>query len=188
MRSTGVKGSGCFQPLRVDRLAVVVAVEQHRARRARNRQLAVDERIAGRLEQLGREPAPFRASAQVLGVPPDVRRDRPRRWGSTAAPAARLTSRCWFCCTHPPTLRAQRDRRLRGRRGASAQSAHSRGPTTVDAIIGTPPAPAPRSRRQIKFVIGPDELVGWKGAVGNSQKRPENQRYIALLYRVVQAA
>ena len=72
-RSTGVNGSGCFQPCGIDRLAVVVTVEEQRPRRARHLQLAIDERIAGRFENLGREALARQQGAQVLGVAPDVR-------------------------------------------------------------------------------------------------------------------
>ena len=51
-RTTGVNGSGWFHFFAIDRLAVVVAVEQDGARGAGHVQRAIDERIAVRLEDL----------------------------------------------------------------------------------------------------------------------------------------
>jgi hypothetical protein len=58
---------------RIDRLPVVVAVEQHRPGGARHAQLAVDERVARRLQQLGLEAAAGQQTLEVLGVTADVR-------------------------------------------------------------------------------------------------------------------
>ena len=72
VRSTGVNGIGLLPRLRIDRLTVVVAVEQQRSRRPRHGELAVDERVAARLEQLRLEAARGEHAAEVLGVAPDV--------------------------------------------------------------------------------------------------------------------
>jgi hypothetical protein len=49
------------------------AVEKHRACGARRVQGAVDERVAGRLEDLGGETMPAQHRPQMVGVPADVR-------------------------------------------------------------------------------------------------------------------
>ena len=63
---------GLSPGLRVYRLTVVVAVEEQGRRRARHTKIAVDQRVARRLEDLGRETARREHAAEVFGIATDV--------------------------------------------------------------------------------------------------------------------
>ena len=80
-RSTGVNGLGLAPALGIDRLAVVVRVEEERALRPRHPKLGKDERVAAGFEDLGSEAAlgeqvrsrsalrlTFSRSAATLGI------------------------------------------------------------------------------------------------------------------------
>ena len=61
-------------PLRpIDRLAVVVAVEEHRSRGSRHVERAVDERVACRLEHLRRKSVSREHGLEVIRITADVR-------------------------------------------------------------------------------------------------------------------